>query len=94
MAPHHAAGNPGSVRGVEDGVEAVLRRCRDRHEDLACPRARDGTSRLVQAPDDADAENAAASDAWVVVEEADYPGLVTLPQLAREAATGATRRRL
>ena len=35
VAPDQAAGNPRSVCGMQDGVEALLRRCRDRHQYLA-----------------------------------------------------------
>src|SRR5262245_57218308 len=91
VAPDETAGHAGSLGGARHCAEALLRSCRDADEDLVGARRRDRAVRFVEAADDADAEDAAASDAWVVVEEPDDAGVATLAELTREAATRTSR---
>src|SRR5262245_56726645 len=87
VASDETAGHAGSLGSARHRVEALPRCRRDADEHLVGARRRDRAVRLVEAADDADAEDAAASHAWVVVEEPDDAGVATLAELTRDAAT-------
>ena len=89
MAANEPARNARTFGGAEHGVEPVLGRRRNAHENLVGASVRDGAIGLVQTADDADPEDAPAPHARVVVEEADDARVAALAELAREAPARA-----
>ena len=91
LAPDEPAVDPGVGAGVDDRVEAIARRVRDRHEhDVRLVPLRGAAASSCVPPSDRHAVDAPAAQARVVVDEADDALAGRLAQLAHQAAAGAS----
>src|SRR5262249_31081198 len=91
LAAEDLALDPVLVARARDEVEPLRRRVRNRHDHDVRLRLAEDLGQLVDRAEDRRAEEAAAAQAHVVVDEADDLHAGLLAELAREAAPASSR---